>query len=173
MPTLLAAIEEAKLNYKPGKRINAYTSDMEDIKASAASAICACRGMCGSHTGPCSMQSSKEVKGSKMCKACAMSASLKAGGPGSGPRPGFGKMHPRDVKNLLSLAEDSRQRDKAAGLDKKHGGGQDAKDHETIAKHISNGQYNKAANHMDRMDTSPRDEAYDELSYKVSKKMGL
>lgn len=86
MRTIYDAIEDAKLNYVPVKT---------NISASVDTGMCACRGMCGSHTGPCTMQSSKEVKGTAMCAAC--STAMSAGGPGSGRKPGSGKFNRRDV----------------------------------------------------------------------------
>lgn len=88
MRTLFEAVADAQPNYVPGTRVNAFTGDMNDIQARKSTGICACRGMCSSHTGPCSMQSSKEVKGNKFCKACAIAA----GGPGSGRHPEYSKM---------------------------------------------------------------------------------
>jgi hypothetical protein len=50
----------------------------EDIAAAKVKGGCVCRGMCGSHTGPCTMKADAgslgampaEAKKKKMCKAC-------------------------------------------------------------------------------------------------------
>jgi len=146
------AIEFAQAGYKPGRRMNMFTRDLVDIEASTASSICACRGMCGSHTGPCSMQSSKEAKGTKMCKACA--TAISAGGPGSGRKPGSGGrlMTPKDAPLMGKYNKAYNLFDKHAEKSEIHDDkAQDAKDkdkakmhqnlsnlHDRISKHFDN-----------------------------------
>ena len=91
---------------------------------------------------------------------------VSAGGPGSGRREGFGSAHSREVNSLMKLADAARAGKGEGSL------ASDAKDHERIAKHLSNKNYSKARDLMQRMDTAPADEAYEQLGSGVRKKMG-
>jgi hypothetical protein len=99
---------------------------------------------------------------------------VEAGGAGSGRKPGFGTKEKSSVNSLLRLSKANHKNAKDeedSGMKRMYHS--DAKDHEKLAKHLSNGDYKKASNHLSRMDTSPAEDALEHISEGALRKMGM
>lgn len=76
MGNIFQAIEESKHKYVSAKRNpKDFTGDLEAASTEISKGICACKGICGSHTGPCRIQASAN---SKSCKTCLLAEKLQA-----------------------------------------------------------------------------------------------